>query len=337
MFTKVLIFLLLLAVFAIAALLMLRRQRQVQNNAGRVSSGNNDLSARILASLKNRPGDYVAVFGHVVAGLVIIYGIFPGMYDWTSRFFISPFPWGLLFVAGVLTWIGVILHRAMNGRYTVLTGLGAVLLFLVITCVVVQVGRQFGTWVGWNIFGADPHTYNKNLTTVSPTDDHAYEVLVPMSEEYHTTDFELREGQTLKLLSIVSQNAEVSGLQGDGYLGCNARGAVADTGDGVLRNLIAGTVALDYEARLFSRWRQRPANNPVRTDELDWNVPLPDAPYGALLFELDGDKRFLEVGDEVEVDGRQTLNFFINLERKKFTLSRPGRPCGAYIVKFMIL
>lgn len=337
MFTKLLIFLLLLAVFALAALLMLRRQRQGQNNAGQASPGRDDLLSRMLATLRNRPGDYVAVFGHVVAALVIIYGIFPGMYDWTSRFLISPFPWGLLFVAGVLTWIGVILHRAMKGRYTVLSGLGAVLLFLVITCVVVQVGRLFGTWAGWNIFGADPHTYTSKLIPVGQSEDHTFVAKVPMREEYHTTSFEMRTGQILKVISITSEGADVSGLSDDGYQGCNAHGAVADTGDGVLRNLIAGTEALRYEAKLWSLWRRRPPNKPVRTDEIRWNVANPKAPYGAVLFELNGEKKFLEEGAEVEIDGNQTLGFFINLERTKFKLNDAGKPRGSYIVKFVIM
>lgn len=84
------------------------------------------------------------------------------------------------------------------------------------------------------------------------------------------------------------------------------------------------------------RWR-RPANNPVQTDEIRWNVPEQKAPYGAVLFELNGEKRFIEEGEEVEIDGSQTLGFFINLERTRFMLNDAGKPSGAYIVKFVIL
>lgn len=340
MFVTVLILVLILAIVGLIAALFRLRKRPggISGEAGRARGVEAaSLSDRFAASLNNRPGDFVAVIAHVVVALVIIFGVFQGLYDWTSRFFIAPFPWGLMFIAALLTWIGVILHRALKGTYTVLKGLGVALLFLVTTCVFVQTGRIFGKWAGWNIFGADPHTYTRGPALVGTTEDHAYEVRVPMQEEYHTTNFELRKGQVLKIISITSSGADVSGLSGDGYQGCNARGAVADTGDGVLRNLIAGTEALKYEAKLWSLWRRRPANNPVQTDEIRWNVPGPKAPYGAVLFELNGQKQFLEEGEEVEINGNQMLGFFINLERTKFRLNETGKPRGAYVVKFEIL
>ena len=54
------------------------------------------------------------------------------------------------------------------------------------------------------------------------------------------------------------------------------------------------------------------------------------------MVQLNGKKRFLEVGDEVTVSKTQTLMFFINLERKRFTLGAQGRPYGEYVVKFFV-
>ncbi len=313
------------------------RTGKAKVGALRLRSAPLSLSEFLLGALRERPGDIVAGLGHVIAALVIFYAVFPGLYEWTGKYFIYPFPWGLLFVAGILAWIGAILHKALKGTYSVLKGLGTVILFFAVVCAIVQSGRLFGAWAGFNIFGSDPHKYTSKFIPVGMTEDHAYEIRVPMREEFHTTDMKLRSGQILKVISITSDGADVSRLSGDGYQGCNARGAIADTGDGVLRNLIAGTEALKYEARLWSLWRKRPSNNPVRTDEIRWNVANPKAPYGAVLFEINGEKRFLEEGEEIVIDGKQVLGFFINLERTKFRLNDSGRPNGAYVVKFVIL
>lgn len=252
---------------------------------------------------------------------------FPGLLGWVGKFFIEPFPWGLLFVAALLASFGGIFKDAMKGKTRVMGILTVTIVFIV----VIQLGRLIGGWTGSDIFGSGYGRAIKNVLFVDVTESQLDSVYIPLQKESYTLTRQIRDGEIFTLISITPVNANVSRFQDNGYLGFNKYGAVADTGRGPTN--IDVVAARKYQAKLFTRWRNRPANDPVEEDEIDWDVPLLDnrVPYGALLVELDSEKHFLKEGETLQSKSSQSIWLHINLERERHRLAT-----GGYIVKFKV-
>lgn len=253
---------------------------------------------------------------------------FPGLLGWVGKFFIEPFPWGLLFVAALLASFGGIFKDAMKGKTRVMSIITVTIVFIV----VIQSGRLIGGWTGLDIFGSGYTRAIKNVLFVDVTESQLDSVFVPLQKESYTLTRGIRDGEIFTLVSITPVNADVSRFKDNGYLGFNKFGAVADTGTGPTN--IDVVAARKYQAKLFTRWRPfRPANDPVKEDEVDWDVPMLDnrVPYGALLVELDEEKHFLKEGETLQSKSSQSIWLHINLERGRHRLAT-----GGYIMKFRV-
>ncbi len=318
----------------VGASLALRKKRATAASGGKAATTVSLTMKRIWKYIREHLMMTIAILSVLLINLWLLpHCWFPGFSDWMKEFFIKPVPWGLVTLGLGITWSAFIIAHAAKKETKLFSVMKSLVLYVVVTAVIIQLGiLVVGEWWGFKVFGYDPFTSGAPELFVDVTNTHADSVFVPLQKESYTLTRVIHADESFVLESVTPVNANVDRLLDNGYVGFSKYGPLADTGDGVQRNLDVVTTRA-YQAKCFNKWKNRPAYNPFKTEDLDWNVPLNDnrVPYGALLVQLDGERYFLREGERVKAKSTQPITLLTNFESGRHRLT-----LGGYAVKFSL-